>query len=76
MVGQLNDWDCVYRCACVKRAASGNCYPWAHNGQLYKYEMIDANGNLRLKSDPYAFEAQCAGKPRLLFAGCRKGCTD
>ncbi len=34
--------------------------------------MIDANGNLRLKSDPYAFEAQCARKPRLLFAGCRK----
>ncbi len=30
--------------------------PGAHNGQLYKYEMIDANGNLRLKSDPYAFE--------------------
>ncbi|XPE60679.1 hypothetical protein ACNKHT_22460 [Shigella flexneri] len=32
--------------------------PGAHNGQLYKYEMIDANGNLRLSLEPYAFEAQ------------------
>ena len=27
-------------------------------GALYKYEILDANGNIRLKSDPYAFAAQ------------------
>ncbi|STL85405.1 1,4-alpha-glucan-branching protein [Escherichia coli] len=39
--------------------------------------MIDANGNLRLKSDPYAFEAQMrpeTGVSYLRAAG--KGCTD
>ncbi|XNM78963.1 hypothetical protein ACLK19_22995 [Escherichia coli] len=70
-------WDSRrHRCACVKRAASGNCLiPGAHDGQLYQYEMIDANGNLRLKSDPYAFEAQFTRKSRL-FSSCGKGCTD
>ena len=27
-------------------------------GQLYKFELIDCHGNLRLKSDPYAFSSQ------------------
>ncbi|ANI30506.1 glycogen branching protein [Yersinia entomophaga] len=32
--------------------------PGVQAGQLYKYEIIDSNGNIRLKADPYAFEAQ------------------
>ncbi|MDU4092697.1 MAG: 1,4-alpha-glucan branching enzyme [Pantoea sp.] len=32
--------------------------PAARNGQLYKFEIIDNKGNLRLKSDPFAFESQ------------------
>lgn len=27
-------------------------------GQLYKFELIDCHGNLRLKADPYAFSSQ------------------
>lgn len=32
--------------------------PAARTGQLYKYEIIDNKGQLRLKSDPLAFESQ------------------
>lgn len=32
--------------------------PGVHAGQLYKFELIDANGKTVLKADPYAFEAQ------------------
>ncbi|WP_301098404.1 1,4-alpha-glucan branching protein GlgB [Otariodibacter sp.] len=32
--------------------------PNAHKNTLYKYEILDHNGQLRLKSDPYAFSAQ------------------
>lgn len=32
--------------------------PNAKQGTLYKFEILDRNGTLRLKSDPYAFSAQ------------------
>ena len=32
--------------------------PKASLGQLYKFELIDCHGNLRLKADPYAFSSQ------------------
>ncbi|MFD1800848.1 1,4-alpha-glucan branching enzyme [Mixta tenebrionis] len=32
--------------------------PAARTGQLYKYEIIDNQGQLRLKADPFAFESQ------------------
>ncbi|QGM80857.1 1,4-alpha-glucan branching protein GlgB [Otariodibacter oris] len=32
--------------------------PNAHKNTLYKFEILDNNGQLRLKSDPYAFSAQ------------------
>lgn len=32
--------------------------PAVHAGQLYKYEVFDVRGNVQLKADPYAFEAQ------------------
>ncbi|MFY0277411.1 1,4-alpha-glucan branching enzyme, partial [Escherichia coli] len=43
--------------------------PGAHNGQLYNYEMIDANGNLRRTSDPFAFEAQVRRETASLICG-------
>ncbi len=47
------------RCDSAKSPGSGSCsFPGAHNGQLYKFELIDAHGNLRVKADPYAFESQ------------------
>lgn len=32
--------------------------PGIEAGQLYKFEIIDCHGQVRLKADPYAFEAQ------------------
>ena len=32
--------------------------PKASLGQLYKFELIDCHGNLRLKADPFAFSSQ------------------
>ena len=43
--------------------------PGALNGQLYKFELIDAHGNLRVKSDPYAFEAQMRPDSASLICG-------
>lgn len=71
VVGQFNYWD-GRRHPMRLRKESGIWelfIPGAHNGQLYKYEMIDANGNLRLKSDPYAFEAQMRPETASLICG-------
>ncbi len=60
VVGQFNYWD-GRRHPMRLRKESGIWelfVPGAHNGQLYKFELIDAHGHLRVKSDPYAFEAQ------------------
>ncbi|KAE9787578.1 1,4-alpha-glucan branching enzyme, partial [Escherichia coli] len=60
VVGQFNYWD-GRRHPMRFRKESGIWelfIPGAHNGQLYKFELIDANGNLRIKADPYAFESQ------------------
>ena len=60
VVGQFNYWD-GRRHPMRLRKESGIWelfIPGAQQGQLYKYEMIDANGKLRIKADPYAFEAQ------------------
>ncbi|WNK41444.1 1,4-alpha-glucan branching enzyme [Pantoea agglomerans] len=43
--------------------------PGAVNGQLYKYEIIDANGELRIKADPYAFEAQMRPQTASMICG-------
>ena len=60
VVGQFNYWD-GRRHPMRLRKASGIWelfVPGALNGQLYKFELIDAHGHLRVKADPYAFEAQ------------------
>ena len=79
VVGQFNYWD-GRRHPMRLRKESGIWelfIPGAHNGQLYKYEMIDANGNLRLKSDPYAFEAQMRPETAsLILRAAGKGCAD
>ncbi len=60
VVGQFNYWD-GRRHPMRFRKESGIWelfVPGAHNGQLYKFELIDAHGHLRVKADPYAFESQ------------------
>ncbi|MBA0219448.1 1,4-alpha-glucan branching enzyme [Pectobacterium brasiliense] len=60
VVGQFNFWD-GRRHPMRLRQENGIWelfLPDVEAGQLYKYEMIDSHGNVRLKADPYAFEAQ------------------
>ncbi|SUG75733.1 1,4-alpha-glucan branching protein [Salmonella enterica subsp. enterica] len=58
------------RCVCAKRAVFGSCLsPARINGQLYKFELLDANGNLRIKADPYAFEAQMRPETASMICG-------
>lgn len=60
VVGDFNFWD-GRRHPMRLRKENGIWelfIPGVGNGQLYKFEVIDAQGNLRVKADPYAFEAQ------------------
>ncbi|AUQ41660.1 1,4-alpha-glucan branching enzyme [Yersinia ruckeri] len=60
VVGEFNFWD-GRRHPMRLRKENGVWelfLPAVSIGQLYKYEIIDSNGNIRLKADPYAFEAQ------------------
>ncbi|MFE8115794.1 1,4-alpha-glucan branching enzyme [Brenneria goodwinii] len=60
VVGQFNFWD-GRRHPMRLRKENGIWelfLPAVTQGELYKYEMIDSHGNVRLKADPYAFEAQ------------------
>ena len=71
VVGQFNYWD-GRRHPMRLRKESGIWelfVPGALNGQLYKFELIDAHGNLRVKSDPYAFEAQMRPESASLICG-------
>ncbi|HGV3488658.1 TPA: 1,4-alpha-glucan branching enzyme, partial [Raoultella planticola] len=71
VVGQFNYWD-GRRHPMRLRKESGIWelfVPGAHNGQLYKFELIDAHGHLRVKSDPYAFEAQMRPETASLICG-------
>ncbi|HHQ6580994.1 TPA: 1,4-alpha-glucan branching protein GlgB [Serratia fonticola] len=60
VVGEFNFWD-GRRHPMRLRRENGIWelfLPGVKAGQLYKYEIIDCYGNVQLKADPYAFEAQ------------------
>lgn len=60
VVGEFNFWD-GRRHPMRLRRENGIWelfLPGVQAGQLYKFEIIDSNGQVRLKADPYAFEAQ------------------
>lgn len=60
VVGDFNYWD-GRRHPMRFHPASGIWelfLPKASLGQLYKFELIDCHGQLRLKADPYAFSSQ------------------
>ena len=60
VVGDFNYWD-GRRHLMRLHPASGVWelfLPKVALGQLYKFELIDCHGNLRLKADPYAFSSQ------------------
>lgn len=48
-------------------------YPQAQHGQLHKYEMIDANGKLRIKADPTPLKRKCARKPLICGLAGKSG---
>ncbi len=71
VVGEFNYWD-GRRHPMRFRAESGVWelfVPGAHNGQLYKFELIDATGQLHLKADPFAFEAQMRPQTASMICG-------
>jgi len=43
--------------------------PGAVNGQLYKYEVVDLHGQMRIKADPFAFEAQMRPQTASMICG-------
>ncbi|MGF1425298.1 1,4-alpha-glucan branching protein GlgB [Kitasatospora sp. LaBMicrA B282] len=61
VVGDFNGWDGSAH-ALSRRGSSG---VWeltveeAHTGDLYKYEILGADGRWRQKADPFAFAAEC-----------------
>ncbi|AJJ18449.1 1,4-alpha-glucan branching protein GlgB [Yersinia intermedia] len=60
VVGEFNFWD-GRRHPMRLRRENGIWelfLPGVQAGQLYKFEIIDSNDQVRLKADPYAFEAQ------------------
>ena len=60
VVGEFNFWD-GRRHPMRLRRENGIWelfIPAAHEGQLYKFEIIDCYGHMSLRADPYAFEAQ------------------
>ncbi len=64
VVGQFNYWD-GRRHPMRFRKESGIWelfVPGAHNGQLYKFELIDAHGNLRVKADLTPLSRKCVRK--------------
>lgn len=56
-VGEFNGWD--GRVNPMRRHAATGIWeifiPGVERDQLYKFEILDAEGHVRLKSDPYAF---------------------
>lgn len=71
VVGEFNFWD-GRRHPMRQRRENGIWelfLPAVTCGQLYKYEVIDCNGQTRLKADPYAFEAQMRPETASLTRG-------
>ncbi len=60
MVGDFNSWD--GRLHAMRTLGSSGVWelflPGVAPGHRYKYEIIGADNELRLKADPYAFETE------------------
>ena len=60
VVGDWNAWDGrSHPMRILGRSGVWELFiPAAHVGQRYKYELVDANGNLTLRADPYAAQTE------------------
>ncbi|HVY69838.1 MAG TPA: 1,4-alpha-glucan branching protein GlgB, partial [Verrucomicrobiae bacterium] len=64
VVGGFNNWDGrVHPMRLLGASGVWEIFiPGAHKGTLYKYEVLDANGAIRLKTDPFGFFYEQAPK--------------
>ncbi|AUX71231.1 1,4-alpha-glucan branching enzyme [Erwinia pyrifoliae] len=71
VVGEFNYWDGRRHPMRLRREMGvwELFIPAARDGQLYKFEIIDNHGQLRLKADPYAFEAQMRPQSASMICG-------
>jgi len=71
VVGEFNFWDGRRHPMRLRREIGvwELFVPAARTGQLYKFEIIDKDGQLRLKADPYAFEAQMRPQTASMICG-------
>ncbi|ORM64803.1 1,4-alpha-glucan branching enzyme [Pantoea rodasii] len=71
VVGEFNFWDGRRHPMRFRRELGvwELFVPGAVNGQLYKYEIIDATGQMRIKADPFAFEAQMRPQTASMICG-------
>lgn len=71
VVGDFNRWD--GRVHSMRHHPSTGLWdifvPNVAKGSVYKYEILDRNGVLRLKSDPYAFASQFRPETASVVAG-------
>ncbi len=71
VVGEFNYWDGRRHPMRFRREQGvwELFIPAARPGQLYKFEIVDAHGQLRMKADPYAFEAQMRPQTASMICG-------
>ncbi|MBJ9999768.1 1,4-alpha-glucan branching enzyme [Erwinia sp. S38] len=71
VVGEFNYWDGRRHPMRFRRELGvwELFIPAARPGQLYKFEIVDAHGQLRLKADPYSFEAQMRPQTASMICG-------
>ncbi|MCI1027320.1 1,4-alpha-glucan branching enzyme [Pantoea dispersa] len=71
VVGEFNFWDGRRHPMRFRRELGiwELFVPGAVNGQLYKFEIIDAHGQMRIKADPFAFEAQMRPQTASMICG-------
>jgi 1,4-alpha-glucan branching enzyme len=71
VVGEFNFWDGRRHPMRFRRELGvwELFVPGAVNGQLYKFEIVDNSGQMRIKADPFAFEAQMRPQTASMICG-------
>jgi 1,4-alpha-glucan branching enzyme len=71
VVGEFNFWDGRRHPMRFRRELGvwELFVPGAVNGQLYKYEIVAASGEMLIKADPFAFEAQMRPQTASMICG-------
>ncbi len=74
VVGDFNNWD--GRCHAMRSLGASGVWeifvPGVGEGSLYKFEVLDCHGKIRLKTDPYGFFFETAPKNAAIVWDSRK----